>query len=448
MRAITISSSALILSVVSAAFASETAPPIQWIDQFGSSSAEKGRAVAVDSLGDIYFAFYTSGNIGDGYSGDDNIFLRKYDSAGRVLWTEPLGISTFDRYISIVVDGLGDVYVAGTTHGSLSPTGDGFLSKYSPSGSLHWSQQFGTSSLDFGFDVCVDGQGNVFVSGLTEGAVDGVNAGGGDAFLVKFDSGGNQLWSRQYGTSGYDFGEGIAADAAGNVYVTGNTNYGYPITDIDTLVLKYDPAGAHVWTREINPSGHFVGSSDIAVVGDTVYVIGDDLVGSGNWDAFLAAYDTAGNYQSYFRWGTSGIGLAYDLASELAVAPSGGLLVTGVTRGDLAAENQGSFDVFLTKFDATGSLSWTKQFGSSGSDYGNSVAIDGSGNIYVGGDTTGALGGSNAGYFDAYLAKLSLIPEPGAATLALAACASSAMLRRRRHCDTCSPCGAPRTPSQ
>jgi len=422
MRAIKISSAALLLSVVSAAFASETVPPIQWIDQFGSSSGDKGRAVAVDNLGDIYFAYYGGSGIA---------YLRKYNSAGHVLWSQLLGTSSFGQEMSVVVDGVGDVYVTGSTQDGPSSTWDAFLSKFSPSGSLRWSKWFGTSSRDYGYDVCVDGQGNVFVSGLTEGSVDGVNAGGGDAFLVKFDSNGSHLWSRQYGTSGYDFGEGIAADAAGNVYVTGNTNYGYPITDIDTLIVKYDPAGARVWTREIGPSGRFIGSSDIAVVGDTVYVIGDDLVNSGNWDAFLAAYDTAGNYQSYFSWGSSGRGLTDDLASDLTVDPSGGLLVTGVTEGDLAAKNQGSLDAFVTRFDATGTLSWSKQFGTTGTDYGNGIAIDGSGNIYVGGDTTGVLGKSNAGYFDAYLAKLSLIPEPGTATLALAACAAFAVLPRR-----------------
>lgn len=433
MRAITISGSALLVLVVSSAFASETAPPIQWIDQFGSSSAEKGRAVAVDSLGDIYFAFYTSGSIG-GYSGAENAFLRKYDPAGTVLWTEPLGRSTFDRGMSIEVDEVGDVYVAGT---SLSRSGDAFLSKYSPSGSLHWSQEFGTTSRDFAYDLCIDGLGSVFVSGLTEGAVYGANAGGADVFLVKYDSDGNELWSRQHGTTGYDFGEGIAADAAGNVYVTGNSNFGYPITDIDTHVVKYDATGAHVWTTEIKPSGHYVGASDIAVVDDTVYIIGDEKgYGSGGWDAFLAALDTEGNSQSHFSWGSSGGLLPTDLASSLVVDPSGGLLVSGNTEGNLAAVNQGSKDIFVTKFDAAGALSWTKQFGTSSTDYGNAIAIDGSGNIYVGGDTTGSLGGSNSGYFDAYLAKLSLIPEPGTGILTAAACAVFAVLRRRSHRST------------
>lgn len=411
--------------------ASETTPPIQWIDQFGSTDAEAGRAVAVDSHGDIYFAFYTSGSI-DGYNGSENIFLRKYNSAGTVLWTQPLGRSTFDRHMSIEVNKVGDVYVAGT---SQIGTADAFLSKFSPSGTRYWSQQFGTTSLDFAFDLCIDGQGSVFVSGLTEGAMYGTNAGGSDVFVVKYDGDGNKQWSRQYGTTGYDFGEGIAADAAGNVYVTGNSNFGYPITDIDTLVVKYDTTGELVWTREINPSGNFVGASDIAVVGDNVYVIGDDLVGTGNWDAFLAVLGTGGNAKSYFRWGTSGSGLAYELASSLAVDPSGGFLVSGTTRGDLAAVNRGSQDVFVTRFDAAGALSWTKQFGTNGTDSGNAIAIDAAGNIYVGGETTGSLGGPNTGYFDAYLAKLSFIPEPGTGIMA-AACALFAVLPRWRHRST------------
>ncbi|MCO6043185.1 SBBP repeat-containing protein [Aeoliella sp. ICT_H6.2] len=429
MRAITLSCSSVLLSVASTAFAFEAAPTIQWIDQFGSSGAESAHAVAVDGFGDVYLAYYTSGSV-DATSENDSIFLRKYNSAGTLLWSEPLGQSSFERPISIEVDDAGDLYVAGSVYGN-GTTWDAFLSKYNSSGSRYWSQRFGSSSVDFGFDVCVDGQGNAFVSGLTEGVVDGVNAGEGDAFVAKFDTDGNHLWSRQYGTSGTDFGEGIAADADGNVYVTGNSNTGYPITDIDSLVVKYDPTGALVWTREINPAGHYVGSSDIAVVDDTLYIIGDEQLQFGGWDAFLATYDTAGNYQSHFRWGSTGTPVASDSTSDLAVDPAGGLLVIGSTRGDLAAENRGVEDIYVTKFDAAGAISWSKQFGTSGSDYGNSIAVDGSGNIYIGGSTTRALSGSSSGYYDAYLAKLSSVPEPATATLAAAACTVLALFHRR-----------------
>ena len=395
-----------------------------------------GKAVAVDSLGSIYFTGYSNGDIGDGFSGNNDIFLHKYDSAGGEKWTRRLGTSANDTPESIAVDGADNVFIVGSTYGNLanSPVGgnDPFLLKYDQSGNLQWSRQFGSSSNERGLDVTIDGQGNAFVSGITEGIIDGVNVGGGDAFLVKFDNNGNELWSRQYGTSGYDFGEGIATDQEGNVYVTGNSNYGYPITDIDTLLVKYDPSGTHLWTREINPAGHFVGSSDIAVVDDTVYIIGEDLVSRGNWDAFLAAYDTAGNSQSYFRWGSSGPRYSMDdLASDLAVDSSGGILVIGNTEGDLAAENLGSNDIFVSKFDASGALSWSKQLGSRGGDYGNGIAVDSFGNIYVGGATTGVLGEFSAGYFDVYLLKLSAIPEPSSLVLtAMAAC--GVLLGRRQ----------------
>ncbi len=90
-----------------------------------------------------------------------------------------------------------------------------------------WTKQLGTSSDDWGNDVTTDSSGNIYVTGLTNGELDGnTNSGNTDIFLVKYNSSGTKQWTKQLGTSSGDFGEGVTTDSSGNIYVTGYTNGG------------------------------------------------------------------------------------------------------------------------------------------------------------------------------------------------------------------------------
>jgi hypothetical protein len=132
----------------------------------------------------------------------------------------------------IAVDGSGNVYVTGETEGGLdgNPSAGGydiFVVKYDSAGVKQWVRQLGTGGWDVGIGIAVDGSGNVYVTGWTQGGLDGnPSAGGYDIFVVKYDSAGVKQWVRQLGTGGWDVGYGIAVDGSGNVYVTGETDGG------------------------------------------------------------------------------------------------------------------------------------------------------------------------------------------------------------------------------
>ena len=100
---------------------------------------------------------------------------------------------------------------------------DAFIGKYDPAGNLQWTVQLGTAANDYAYGVAVDSRGNALVVGATQGSLGGANAGGYDAFLSKYDAAGNLKWTRQFGTSGNDFANGISTDGFGNFYVTGNS---------------------------------------------------------------------------------------------------------------------------------------------------------------------------------------------------------------------------------
>ena len=395
--------SRLVLSGLCLVFASklnaaDSTPTIEWIRQIGTSGNDRGQSVTTDGAGGVYLAGYANGNVGGSYAGNDDIVVRKFDSAGTVQWTRQLGTSSNDTPESISHDGIGNLYVAGTTSGNLAVGAAGnrdpFVLKYDTSGTLLWSRQFGTSSTELGLDVFADAN-NVYISGFTEGFMGSGNMAGGDAFVSKFDNEGTLLWSRQYGSNQIDFGNGVAADAAGNVYVAGRTNIysGQTIVDGDAFLIKYDSAGNLVWTRSIQPSRD-LGANDLVVQGNDVYVVGNVLKNGGDWDSFITRYNTNGILQSYTEWGSSTGSLPYDLAADVVIDPLGGVLVAGTTRISLDGPNLGGQDSFVTKFDANGTLAWTKQFGTSSSDEANGIATDSAGKIYVAGATTNALTGN------------------------------------------------------
>ena len=111
-----------------------------------------------------------------------------------------------------------------------------------------WTKQLGTSSGDWGEDVTTDSSGNIYVSGGTKGGLDGnTSSGEGDIILIKFNSSGTKLWTKQLGTSDWDWGSGVSTDLSGNIYLTGithggldgNTNSGKN----DIFLVKFNSSG-------------------------------------------------------------------------------------------------------------------------------------------------------------------------------------------------------------
>jgi hypothetical protein len=358
----------------------DAAGTLQWSRQLGTSASDESLGVSADGLGNVYISGSTGGSLGRPNAGSNDAFVSKYDAAGTLQWSRQLGTSLYEESRGVSADGLGNVYIAGSTGGPYVGTLDAFVSKYDAAGALQWSRQFGTSTQDESHGVSADGLGNVYVSGFTEGSLAGPNAGGRDAFVSKYDAAGTLQWSRQLGTSGWDAGEGVSADGLGNVYISGYTggSLGGPSAgDFDAFVSKYDAAGTLTWSRQLGTS-----ASD--------YSLG-------------ASADRLGNV--YISGSTLG---------SLGGPYAGGQIVGG--------------DAFVSKYDAAGTLQWSRQLGTSENEESYGVSADGLENIYFSGYT----GGPYTGTFDAFVAKISdpAIPEPS--TLLLLCIGSLSMLWRRR----------------
>ena len=150
--------------------------------------------------------------------------------------TKQLGTSSTDYGYSVTSDSSDNIYVTGYTFGGLdgntsSGGRDIFLVKYNSSGTKQWTKQLGSynskgygSSNELGNVVTTDSSGNIYVTGWTDGDLDGnTSSGESDIFLVKYNSSGTKQWTKQMGTSSQDYGKGVTTDSSGNIYVTGWT---------------------------------------------------------------------------------------------------------------------------------------------------------------------------------------------------------------------------------
>ena len=426
----------------SAAQATEAPYELQWVSQLGTGNNDSSSSVAIDGSGNAYISGGTGGSLGGTNAGSSDAFLAKYDSSGALLWTRQIGTTDWDWSNSVAVDGYGNAYISGTTGGSIGGQNaggfDAFLAKYDSSGALLWTRQLGTSDWDISNSVAIDGSGNAYISGWTDGSIGGPNAGGPDAFLAKYDSSGSLLWTRQLGTSSSDVSSSVAIDGSGtgNTYISGQTlgSLGGPNPSGNSFAFlaKYDNSGELLWTRQL---GTGMGDISLSVASDrsgNAYISGytkGNISGlnAGGDDAFLAKYDGSGALLWTRQLGTS----THDWSYSVAIDDSGNAYITGWTDGNIGGPNDGGHDAFLAKYDPSGTLLWTRQMGTSNHDFGMSVAIDGE-NAYISGETWGSLGGPNAGYTDAFLAKYSPIPEPGTIALIVPALLGFAGMAWRR----------------
>lgn len=179
----------------------EEPPRIAWVSQFGTIVQDQVTAISVDS-GGVYVAGYTGGGVLPGQTGAGSVdaFVRKYDASGNEIWTRQFGTSSYDYAWAISVDSSG-IYVAGQTFGAFPGETwagwyDVFVRKYDVNGNEVWTRQFGSSAQDYPYAISTDSSG-VYVAGTTQDVLpDQTSAGFYDAFVRKNDVNGNEAWTQ------------------------------------------------------------------------------------------------------------------------------------------------------------------------------------------------------------------------------------------------------------
>jgi hypothetical protein len=370
-----------------------------WIRQFGTLDNDYVRAAALDGSGGMYVCGSTEGSLAGSNAGSADCWLARYNGAGNRAWIQQFGTNAGEGILAAAPDGLGGVYVCGSTSGNLAGPNaggsDAWLGRYDGSGSQSWIRQIGTSSHDRASAAASDGAGGVFVGGQTGGSLGGPSAGVVDAWLARYDGAGNQLWIRQPVPNVIDLVHDLEADGQGGVYVIGAADNVLG-TETDVWLARYDSAGNQIWSRQYFTPG-FETARSSAADANGLYVCGD-VGSSGNPDAWVARYDSAGNQSWYRRFGTSVEDVAYTAARD----GLGGVYIGGGTRGSLGGPSAGSWDAWLAHYDPAGNQSWILQFGGGSHDSGNAAVPDESGGLYFCGD-------SRMGSRDAWIARYEVV---------------------------------------
>ena len=238
----------------------------------------------------------------------------------------------------------------------------------------------------------VDSSGNVYVLGNATGDFGNqVNQGQQDAYLTKYDSAGNVLWTRMLGSAGTANGTGLALNPAGGVVVTGSTTADLSTTAVangntDTFVAKYDANGNQTWVKQLQTLNQnqaaavsVDSSGNVYIGGQVTGVIGKGQTKVGGSDAYVAKLDSKGNLVYEQQFGTT----ANDTVAATATASDGSLYVASVQNGHAIVSK-------YANGDATQAPVWQQDLG----DLQNGGAIGGltvSGNqVYVSGTTQNA----------------------------------------------------------
>lgn len=389
-------------------------PTLEEIQQFGTDGIEGFTSSTTDSLGNVYVAGGTKGNI----------LLAKYNSQGDREWLQDFGSSGSELANEIVSDPEGNLYLVGVTDGDLvnenSGSVDVWLAKYNSDGERLWIRQFGTALVDLSYSVDVDDAGNVYLSGHSgkaaaeeerELSLLGQTL---DPWVAKYDSDGNQLWFQELEINGLSEAYGVVADGSERIYATGWTlgDFGEKNAGLyDTWLARLDSDGNLLWNQQFGSEDYeFPWGIDTDSQGNvytTGWTLGDlGNVNAGSYDPWLAKYDSDGNQIWTRQFGTSGDDGTGTFFGGIEVDLNDDIFVTGYTDGNLGGDSAGSYDAWVAKYDSDGNQIWTRQFGTPEFDYAGSISADNAGNLYVTGLTGGSLGRLNAGAVDGWIAKL------------------------------------------
>lgn len=425
-----------------------------WAKSIGNTSSDEGFSICTDNSNNVYSTGRFQGTVDfDPNSNTFNItslgsydaFIQKMDNLGNFVWAKSLsGIGDVGCY-SIKIDLLGNVYATGFFEGTIdfdpsaneyNLTSNGsydiFILKLDSSGNFIWAKSMGSSSEDRGYSLNINDNGDVVVTGIFQETVDFdpsttstfnlTSFGMGDIFILKLNTNGEMLWTKQVGGNSSDQALSICLDSSENIYLTGfflgttdfdtSTNV-FNLTSVsggaDIFIQKLDINGNLLWVKQIGGSSSDRGNSIITDNLGNIYTTGyyqgivdfdpnsgiTNLSSVGGIDIFIQKMDSSGN----LIWAKSMGGGSFGDVSKAITLDSFGNIYTIGTFSDNAdfdpssntynLFSSGSSDIFISKLNNVGDFQWAIQIGGVGSDSGNSIAVNNSNEIFILGNYQG-----------------------------------------------------------
>lgn len=355
MKKLTLFTTAILLTLNSFA----QAPNFAWAKEIVDGS---GTNIAVDISGNIYTIGTTTVAISayglTSNGGHRYVFLSKLDAAGNFIWAKKISNALYDMGStpSLALDATGNIFITGdfptvVFFGSITLTSAGgtdiFLAKLDTFGNFVWAKKIGGSGNERASNISINNNG-IYIN-----AIEGTNT-----FILKFDGSGNALWSNDFGVSSNISIKSISTDGVGNVYTTGSFS---GTVDFDpgagTYNLTATAGTSSIFISKLNSSGNFMWTQAIN--------------SSNGAKGFSIALDISGNiYTTGYFNGTAD----FDPGAGIVILNSGS-----------------SNSIYISKLNNSGNFILAKALMGAGIAQGESIAIDGSNNIYISGEFNGTI---------------------------------------------------------
>lgn len=372
-----------------------------WSDTFGGVGDEWAFSVIQAGDGGFAFAGYTSVS----GAGKADFWLVKTDALGDQQWNKTFGGKGFDWASSLIQTSDGGYLLAGSTFTSDERGYDIWLVKTDESGNQEWNRTFGGKYHDYAASVIETSDGGYAIAGIKDSFNDGgysiavyrdlIVVGIADAWLIKTDALGNELWNKTYGGLNDDGAFSIVQTSDGGYALAGNSYSFTAGNNTDIWLVKTDALGNELWNHSFGGAKDDFGYFVIQAT-DGGYAVGGitNSSGAGYEDVWLIKTDTSGNAV----WNKTYGGTLNDEAYCVMQTEEGGYEIAGST----FAFGAGLWDAWLIKTGPTGDMLWSQTYGETLDDQAISMVKTSDGFVLSG--ATNSLG---AGRWDAWIFKVS-----------------------------------------
>lgn len=443
-------------------------PELNWAQNMGSTTSDQGVAITTDAAGNVYTTGFFSGTVDFDpsagitnltSSGSFDIFISKFDAAGKFIWAKRMGGTQQDVGLAITIDASNNILLMGyfrvtadfdpgpgVANFTSAGEDDIFVCKLDSNGDYQWAYAVGGISFDRGSSIAINSTNDIVVTGTFRQTVDFdpgpgttsfTNVGLDDSFIVKINGANGTLqWAKQFEFQA----RGVSIDAANNILTTGafsgmvDFDPGasvFQLTGIanEAFVLKLEDDGDFVWAVSMGGSSDDVGQVIKTDAAGNVYTTGYFVYGDGsphdfdpglgvfnltpapdflsNKDIYVSKLNALGN----FVWAKHIAGNGSEEPFGLALDASDNVYITGTFTGTVdfdpgsanySLTSQGSFSVYVNKLNTAGDFIWAEKPLGTYSGFGRGIAIENTNQVVVTGSFDNTVDFS-AGACDFYL---------------------------------------------
>lgn len=367
-----------------------------WMKIYSGTYADGCRKIIETNDGGLAIAGYTF-SFSDKSS---DILLIKTDSLGNLEWSKVYGGTGFEYANDIIQTDDNGYILTGFTTSNGRNDKDVYIIKVNSSGNYVWSKTYGMDSLDVATSIYKASDGNYLICGYTEST----GAGEDDIYVLKINQTGDTLWTKTYGGTRTDNGKAIVETNSSEYVFAGSTGSpGITSGNQDFYLLKTNSSGDLIWSKNYGTGGNlpFDWCNDMKKTSDNGFLMVGESSYNSPLDILLVKMDSVGNFGWRKLFGDN----FYDYGNSLCNTTEGGFILCGTTKIKTTQKN----DIFVLKTDNSGNELWRETYGGDGNEWGSSICLTKDGNYVIAGQSNSYINGS----FDIYVSKISAMGSIG-----------------------------------